>query len=124
MGVLKSLLLQLDLALRESEQALQMRPSKRDKRTAGNYHSCFRELHWALEQCQRLQQAATMLEAYDASRLTTQSVACSYATLSVEIVTRHDRAQQLLWALCGPEEEEEEAEISETSENFSQWLIG
>ncbi|CAK0793532.1 unnamed protein product, partial [Prorocentrum cordatum] len=72
-AILKSLLLQLDLALCESAQALQMRPSKRDKLTARNYHACFRELHRALDQCQRMQQAAITLEAYDSSRLITRT---------------------------------------------------
>lgn len=92
----------LDGVLNESEEVVSLRPSKNDKLTAGRYHACFRQLHWALDRCRQLQEAAASLEDYDSDRLVSSSVSLEYALLSVDVVARHDHATNLLSLLCGP----------------------
>lgn len=122
---------QLDRVLNESEEVVKLKPSKNDKLTAGSYHAVFRHLHWALDRCRQLQEAAASLEDYDSDRLVPGSpVSLEYALLGADIVERHDYASRLLSLLCGPAEPQQqqfkqkaEAEEPETLPNrLSVWL--
>lgn len=117
----------IDKVLDETEEALKFRPRKTDKLTAGTYHACFRHLHWVMGRCQQMQDLAETLENYDSSRLHDQAVSADYALLSVDIVTRYDRSQQLLQALGAADEDEEQGQRQAAPQpcgHLSQWLLG
>lgn len=115
---------QLDVVLKETEEALKLRPSKKDKLTAANYHSCYRHLHWALDRCQQMQQVAKALENYDGNRLADPKVSTEYALLGVDIVARHDRAYGLLQSLCKENEEMDAESTTPRLNAFTEWLVG
>uniref|UniRef100_A0A7S2DN62 Uncharacterized protein n=1 Tax=Alexandrium andersonii TaxID=327968 RepID=A0A7S2DN62_9DINO len=118
----------VDKVLDETEEALKLRPRKVDKLTAGTYHACFRHLHWVLGRCQQMQDQAEALEDADSSRLYDHAVSADYALLSVEIVTRHDRSQQLLQILrAGDVEEQGEWKLGaphQSCGHFAEWVLG
>merc|ERR1712129_363579 len=80
---------QVRRVLAESEQAIQLRPSKHDRHTAGSYHTCFRHLHWSLDRSRQMQEVAEILEDYDTERF---ARSLDYALLSVDVVAQHDHA--------------------------------
>jgi len=108
----------LSKVLDESEEALKLRPSKRDRLTAGNYHTCFRHLHWSLDRCKQLQEVLKALESYDSALLEDASASLEYALIGVDVVTHHARALQLLDALCSCETTKPEAESSKSSTSW------
>lgn len=97
---IREALVQLDRVLAECEEALKMRPSKKDKLTAANYHASYRDLQWALRRCERLQELATRVEAFDGDACQETTVSKDYASLGVDIIARFFRTQHLLDCLC------------------------
>eukprot|EP00929_Paragymnodinium_shiwhaense_P121774 TRINITY_DN94150_c0_g1_i1.p1 TRINITY_DN94150_c0_g1~~TRINITY_DN94150_c0_g1_i1.p1 ORF type:complete len:229 (-),score=58.30 TRINITY_DN94150_c0_g1_i1:96-782(-) len=95
---------ELDRFLDEASQAIRLRPSKRDKLTATNYHRCYRLLHWALGRCMDLQEELLLLEACDGRPLSSSAVGLDYSLLTVDILSRHDRATNLLQKLMSADE--------------------
>lgn len=132
---LREAVAQMDKVLSDSNKAVRLQPSKYDKQTAGTYHTCFRHLHWALDRCRQLQEAAASIEDYDSDRLYPVCM-LEYALLGADIVARHDYASRLLSRLCGPpqsmqqqlqrkEAAEEAAEAAEAKRGgtMSDWLM-
>merc|ERR1719324_694627 len=78
-------------------------PSKLDKSTANSYHACFRDLHWAINECHTLAHALELLEDYDGSQ--DSATLAKYSSLSCQIVAEHNRAYDLLKRLCGGDQE-------------------
>lgn len=121
-GRIRTAIAFLDKVLEESAEALKMKPSKRDRLTAANYHACYRHLNWSLGRCQQMQELAEMLENYDSGRFSQHSISSDYAQLSVDICTRHDRALSLLCDLCKDDVEDDMDTVEKTHGVFTDWI--
>lgn len=113
----------LDKTLSENEEALKLKPSKKDKHTASIYHSCFRQIHWALHRCRQLQEATRTLENYDVDRLVDSAVSLEYALLGIDIVARHDRAFGLLKTLYSCNEEPRVEQSDSNDQSLAKWFV-
>lgn len=93
----------LDHVLARCAKIVKLRPARSEKATCVMFHTCFRDLHWVMRRCERLQEFVMALEAYECNSCSEPGVLEDYGNLGTGIVVRHCLAQRLFGELTAPE---------------------